>query len=153
ICRGDRLLLVNRALLEWTGYPDLDAIAAAGGLERLLLEPGLAALGEGGGSGQRLALLTRPGDALPVDGRLFSVPWHDGSALLLVFTRTDAQEQVKAAEEAVRAAERRIRAAEASLATSDDRLKATELALRASQAATRELESVLETATDGMLVV
>jgi len=153
VFRGDQLLLVNRALLDWTGYEDVEAIAAAGGLARLLAAPGLAGLGEPDSSGQRLAIVSRNGDSLPVEGRLFSIPWHDGSALLIVLNRTDTNEQVKAAEDAVRAAERRIRAAEAALAASDERLKAAELSVRSSQAAKRELESVLETATDGVLVV
>ena len=52
IFRGDRLLLANRAVLDWTGYEHTDAIVAAGGLERLFAEPGLSVLGEPGGSGQ-----------------------------------------------------------------------------------------------------
>src|SRR5262249_42277961 len=64
-----------------------------------------------------------------------------------------AEEAARAAEARVRAAEARVRAGEAALAASDERLRAAELAVRAAQAATRELESVLETATDGVLVV
>src|SRR5262249_32322634 len=56
IFRGETLLDANRALLDWTGYEGVEAIAAAGGLDRLLAEPGLAGLGEPGGSGRKLAI-------------------------------------------------------------------------------------------------
>ena len=39
IHRADALLYANRAFLEWTGYADLAAVSAAGGLERLVVEP------------------------------------------------------------------------------------------------------------------
>jgi PAS domain S-box-containing protein len=153
VYRGEQLLHANRALLEWTGYEDLQAIADAGGLERLLTEPGLALLGEPGGSGQTLAITTRRGESLPVEGRLFSVSWQGATALLLVLVRTESEERVRAAEEALRAAEARAKAAEAAVAASEERLKAAERAMHAAQAATRERESVLETATDGVVVV
>ena len=153
ICRGETLLHANRAVLEWTGYEDVDAIAAAGGLDRLLAEPGLAGLGEPGGSGRSLAITTRRGESLPVQGRLFSVTWHDGTALLIVLMRAEAEDRATAAEDALRAAKDRAQASEAALAASDERLKAAELALRSAETSARELESVLETATDGVVVV
>jgi PAS domain S-box-containing protein len=153
VYRGEALLHANRALLEWTGYEDIEAVAAAGGLERLFVEPGLALLGEPGGSGQSLAITTRRGESLPVEARLFSVSWHGGTALLIVLVRAEAEERVRAAEDAQRAGEGRVKAAEAALAASEERLKTAELASRAAQAVTRELESVLETATDGIIVV
>jgi PAS domain S-box-containing protein len=153
IFRGDRLFLVNRAVLEWTGYDSTEAILAAGGLERLVAEPGLSVLGEPGSSETSLALITRRGTSLPVDGRLFSIPWHAGTALLIVLVRAETEPRVKAAEDAVRAAERRMLSAETALAETDERIRNAELAVRAAQGATRELESVLETATDGVVVV
>src|SRR5262249_55023018 len=153
VYRGDILLHANRALLEWTAFEDLQAIADAGGLERLFAEPGISVLGEPGGSGQRLAITTRRGVSLPVEGRLFAVPWPGGTALLIVLVRGEAEERVRSAEEAVRIADTRVKSAEAALAASEDRIKLAELGLRSAQAATRELESILETATDGVVVV
>ena len=66
VYRGDKLIYANRALLEWTGYEDVEAIAAAGGLERLFAEPGVVQFGEPGGSGGALAITTRRGQALSV---------------------------------------------------------------------------------------
>jgi len=153
IFRSETLLHVNRALLDWTGYEDVEAIVAAGGLDRLLAEPGLAGLGEPGGSGRRLAITARHGESVPVQGRLFSVSWHDGTALLIVLTRAETEERLQTAEEALRAAKERARTSEGALAASDERLKAAELALRSAETSARELESVLETATDGVVVV
>jgi PAS domain S-box-containing protein len=153
VYRGNDLLHANRALLDWTGYEDLDAVAAAGGLERLFAEPGLALLGEPGGSGQRLAITARRGESLPVECRLFSVGWHDATALLIVVQRAEAEERVRAAEQAVHAADERTRAAKAAQEGTEERLRQAELARRNAEAASRELESILETATDGVLVV
>jgi PAS domain S-box-containing protein len=153
VYRGEELLHANRALLEWTGYEDVEAIAVAGGLDRLFAEPGVASLGEPGGSGQVLAITTRRGESVPVEARLFSVPWHGGTGLLIVVTRAEADERLRAAESALRNADIRVKAADAALAAAEERLKSSELALRDAQAAARELESMLETATDGVVVV
>ena len=153
IYRGDELLHANRALLEWTGYEDVKTIADAGGLERLFAEPGLAALGEPGGSGQKLAVTTRRGAAVPVECRLFSVSWHGATALLIVLTRGEGEERMRAVEEALRQTGARVAAAEAALAAAEERLRNAELAMRKAEAARGELESILETATDGVIVV
>ncbi len=153
IYRGDELLHANRALLEWTGYEDAKAIAEAGGLERLFAEPGLALLGEPGGSGRKLAITTRRGAAVPVECRLFSIAWHGATALLIVLVRGEAEERMRTVEEALRQTGERVAAAEAVLAAAEERLRTAELAMRKAEAARRELESILETATDGVIVV
>jgi PAS domain S-box-containing protein len=125
IHRADTLLYANRTFLEWTGYTDLAAVAAAGGLERLVVEPGTGALDKQNGTGKVFTVATRAGATLTCEGRLYTVPWQDENALMLVLMRSAA----------------------------DDRLKASEQALRASDAETRELKSILDTATDGVIVV
>ncbi len=77
------------------------------------------------GTGKTFTIATRAGDTLTCEGRLYTVPWQGENALMLVLVRTAA----------------------------DDRLKASELALRATEAETRELKSILDTATDGVIVV
>jgi PAS domain S-box-containing protein len=153
IYRGDQILHANRALLDWTGYEDIAAIAAAGGLERLFAEPGLSVLGEPGASGQNLAITTRRGEAVAVEGRLFSVPWHGETALLIVLSRKEADERVRLAEHALAGAEARIKAVDATLAKAEERLKSAELALRSAETSAGELGSILETATDGVIVI
>ena len=125
IHRNDALLYANRAFLEWTGYADLAAVAAAGGLERLVVEPSAGALDRINGTGKTFTIATRTGDTLTCEGRLYSVPWQGESALMLALIRTAA----------------------------DERLRDTEIALRAAEAETRELRSILDTATDGVIVV
>jgi PAS domain S-box-containing protein len=167
VYRGERLLYANSTLFDWTGYEDVEAIAAAGGLERLFVEPGVTQLGEPGGSGSALAIMTRRGEPLPVDGRLFSVTWSGETALLTVLTNTIAEQRIRAADQMLETAEVRIaafekvqsdteeraEAAEQALRATEERLRGSELALRAAESATRELESVLDTATDGVIVV
>jgi PAS domain S-box-containing protein len=125
IHRADTLLYANRTFLEWTGYTDLAAVTAAGGLERLVVEPGTGPLDKQNGTGKTFTVATRAGATFTCEGRLYTVPWQDENALMLVLMRS----------------------------ASDDRLKASEQALRASDAETRELKSILDTATDGVIVV
>jgi len=122
--RNEQLIYANRAFLEWTGYGDLAAVAAAGGLERLVVDPDAGALDRVNGTGKTFTIATRTGDTLTCEGRLYSVPWNGESALMLVLVRTAAA----------------------------DRLKDSETALRAAEAEARELRSILDTATDGVIV-
>ena len=122
VYRGSRLIHANRVLLDWTGYEDLGALAAAGGLERVFAEPA-AALDQSGETGRTLAITTRTGAPLAVEGRLFSVSWGAETAFMLV------------------------------LLQAGDRLKSSELALRRAEADARELRSILDTATDGVVVI
>jgi PAS domain S-box-containing protein len=123
VYRLDRLLYANRAFLDWTGYDSLDALAGAGGLDRLFADSGRP--GETDGRGTTLAITTRRGDKMPVEGRLFSVPWSGESALALMLTSAGA----------------------------NDRHHAIEPALQRAEAKTRELKSILNTATDGVIVL
>jgi PAS domain S-box-containing protein len=122
VYRGSRLIHANRVLLDWTGYEDLGALAAAGGLERVFAEPA-AALDQSGETGRTLAITTHAGAPLAVEGRLFSVSWGAETAFMLV------------------------------LLQAGDRLKSSELALRRAEADARELRSILDTATDGVVVI
>src|SRR5215213_5196724 len=124
IHRGESLIYANRAFLDWTGYADLAAVAEAGGLERLVVDPDAGALDRVNGTGKTFTIATRGGDTLTCEGRLYSVPWNGESALMLVLVRTAAAE----------------------------RLRDSEIALRAAEAETRELRSILDTATDGVIV-
>src|SRR3954451_7045779 len=125
IHRNEQLLYANRAFLEWTGYADLTAVSQAGGLEHLVVAPQAGALDRVNGTGKTSTLRARTGDTLTCEGRLHSVPWMAESALMLTLIRT----------------------AEAA------RLRDSEIALRAAEAEIRESRSILDTATDGIVVV
>ena len=124
VYRHDSLLYANRHFLEWSGYENLDALAAAGGLNSLFVEPGAGALADSGGT-QSLSIMTQRGDKLPVEGRLFTVPWNGVSALALILTSGQTEE----------------------------RHRATERALGAAESENRELKSILDVATDGIIVL
>ena len=121
--RGDRLLYANRALLDWTGHADLDAVEAAGGLATLF----------GGAQetddeeGHALSLITAAGHAIAVEARLMSTPWEGGPAMLYVLRRVDT--------------------------AASERLRQAEFALHEADNATRELRAILDTATDGVVLI
>ncbi len=91
IYRNDSLLYGNRHFLELSGYESLDGLARAGGLNTLFAEPGAGALAESGGA-QSLSIMTPAGARVPVQGRLFTVPWSGASALALVIISSEAEE-------------------------------------------------------------
>ena len=72
IHRNEQLIYANRAFLEWTGYADLAAVAAAGGLERLVVDPQAGALDRVNGTGKTFTIATRTGDTLICEGRLYT---------------------------------------------------------------------------------
>jgi signal transduction histidine kinase len=105
VYRYEALLFANRAFLAWTGYPDLQALMMAGGLDALFLDAGVGALADSGEGGRRLAVSTRDGDRVPVEGRLFAIHWDGESAFAVMLFKTAAQEQIRAAEAALGRAE------------------------------------------------
>jgi signal transduction histidine kinase len=122
----DTLLYANRRFLEWSGYENLGTLAAAGGLAALA--PGADAL-TSGGAAQPLSLVTRGGERVPVEGRLFTVPWSDGSALALVLASGEKEQERRAIAAALDAAEGQIGALKARLQSLDK----TEEELRAAK--------------------
>jgi len=127
VYRHDSLLYANRHFLEWTGYANLAAIEAAGGLNTLFAEAGAEALAESGGA-QSLSIMTCGGDKLPVEGRMFTVPWNGSSALALILTNG----QNGNAEAGRRSSER---------------------ALATAETENRELEATLDAAADGVVTL
>jgi PAS domain S-box-containing protein len=125
VYRGNQLIYANRTLLDWTGYGDLEAIEAGRGLEGLFVDPNPATPAKLRDGGQALAIATRSGEALPVEARLFTVCWDGASASMLVLIR----------------------------AAGEERLKASDRSVRELQTQARELRSILDTATDGVVVV
>jgi signal transduction histidine kinase len=132
IYRTGELLYGNRHFFELSGYQSLDALAAAGGLDALFAEPDAGALAASGGS-QSLSVMTATGERRPVEGRLFTLPWGEGSALSLVLTNGEAAERRRAAANALASAENEIR----ELKTKLESITRSEEELRA---ATREAQ-------------
>ncbi|HUC51370.1 MAG TPA: PAS domain-containing sensor histidine kinase [Xanthobacteraceae bacterium] len=116
--RHDLLLYANRHFLEWSGYPSLDAIERAGGLNTLF--PGPGARPAENHALQTFVIRAQSGGELPAEGRTFTVPWHGSSALALVLTGGNAQAALEKIEHAAAAAENENRALKAILDKTPD---------------------------------
>ena len=98
VYRYEELLFVNRTAFAWTGYADLAALRAAGGLEALFPDAGVGALAPSAGDGRRLALAARGGERIPVEARLFAIHWEGQSAFATLLFRSAADERIRSIE-------------------------------------------------------
>jgi signal transduction histidine kinase len=140
IYQTDRLLYANRHFLELSGYQSLGALTAAGGLGVLFAEPDAGTFAQSGGT-ESLSVMTNSGERRPVDGRLFSIPWGEASALALILSNGAAAEKRRTTELSLAAAENEIRALNAKL----ESFKKSEDELRA---ATREAQKAAASKAD-----
>jgi signal transduction histidine kinase len=101
VYRYEELLFANRTALAWTGYPDLAALRAAGGLEALFPDAGVGALAPSAGDGRRLALATRGGERMPVEARLFAIHCDGQSAFATLLFKSAADERIRSIEGAI----------------------------------------------------
>ncbi len=125
ILRDNRTLFANRTLLDLAGYDSLAAFIAAGGADALF-DGGPD--GWAGGltvSGGRLTARRRDGKTVPVEVRLNAVTWGQATALMLSIVPSRDEESVRQL-------------------TAD---------LVAAEARSEELAAILDTATDGVIVV
>jgi signal transduction histidine kinase len=104
-------LYANRRFLEWSGYDTVEGLTAAGGLSALFVDPGADTLRDGGGT-QKLSITTRRGDKLPLEGRLFTVPWNGAPTLALIVTNTQGEDHQRSTQRALNAAESEMRGLE-----------------------------------------
>ena len=124
IYRLNSLIYANRAFLDWTGYSTLDELTEAGGLDSLFIEPKKDAATKDPIAAKVLTIATSNGRQKPVEGRLFSVTWGGESALALMI-ETQPGAAGKQAETSPQRSEQEI----------------------------RELRAILDTATDGVLIL
>ncbi|HUI13635.1 MAG TPA: PAS domain-containing protein [Xanthobacteraceae bacterium] len=129
VYRHDKLLYANRHFLEWSGYGDLAAIEAAGSLTKLFAEPAADTLAEAAAAAhpslKSLSIVTRRGDKLAADGRMFTVPWNGAAALALVLSNGSAEAAARYTDNALAGAEK----------------------------ASEELRAILDAATDGVVTL
>ncbi len=145
---GDRLIHGNREFLGLTGFSSLEELAEAGGLDILLSSD------EETGA---MRMRTQSGQDLPVIARLRSINWHDSQALLLSL----APKPEEVGDAAVSSGpEETAEATIVSLSPDDEPAAAengsdTDAAERigALEIEARELRSILETATDGVVII
>jgi PAS domain S-box-containing protein len=134
VAKGEEILFANQTLLALLGFSSLDDLVSEGGLDRIFAGRTLRAGPDGGpeadiAEGDSPVLLTAAdGGTITVEGRIQTTRWQGESAILLSFRRpveADFKERVRASEEAARRAERRA----------------------------DELQTVLDTATDGVVIL
>ncbi|WP_428427605.1 ATP-binding protein [Pararhizobium sp.] len=132
---GDDLFHANSEFLALTGYAGLDELREEGGIDALFAgdEDGLFDLPDG-----TMMLIRNDGQLLPVSARLQSIRWEDKNALMMALSATQTAPAPVAAE---------IPPADAVEEPTD----APEIQSLRMEA--EELRSILETATDGVVVV
>lgn len=133
---GDSLIHANAEFLRITGYGSLDALAEVGGLDALLQRHDLEDKTDHPGT----MMMVRADDSLqPVTVRLQSIRWEEANALMLALMPVDGRRTAASSEhESLPAAQRADRMIE----------KVAKL-----QVEVEELQSILETATDGVVII
>ncbi|EJJ28279.1 sensor histidine kinase [Rhizobium sp. CF142] len=127
---GDQLIHGNPEFLRLTGYGSVEALSEVGGIDALLQRHDLE-------NGSGTMMLVKADDRLvPVTARLQSVRWEDSNALMLALMPVENREEGKG--EVIRLDQRSDRMIE----------KVAKL-----QVEVEELRSILETATDGVVVI
>ncbi|EJT02655.1 ATP-binding protein [Rhizobium sp. CCGE 510] len=134
---GDALLHANPEFMRLTGYTSLDALREVGGIEALLQRRELEEKAAGSGT----MMLVKADDRLvPVTARLQSVRWEDANALMLALMpvegKDDSRSETNRSEGRSEARPERMVEKVAKL-----------------QVEVEELRSILETATDGVVVI
>jgi PAS domain S-box-containing protein len=122
VYRLSHLIYCNRAFLRWSGYESIEALAEAGGLDSLFVEPGAVSFEKGGE--KPFAISNGRGEKADTEGRLFQVPWDGESAFALLTTPVARVSEPGAAP-----------------------------ALERAHAEIAELSSILDTATDGVVLI
>lgn len=137
IASDREVLYANDTLLDLLGYPDLAALGEAGGLEAVFAdhtEDNLPdAEGMDGVVDGMLKVRLAGGGSRAVDARMHSVPWNGGRGLMISITERP----------------KKPTAAPAPVAVAEE---PTQELLKA-QALIAEMDTILETATDGVLVI
>ncbi len=130
VLRGDDCLYANQTFLELVGYNSIHAINALGGLDHLFTgRPADDFDPEEAAGSKPLEVISAHGERIALDAALSSIYWQGKRATLLSF--------------------RRLRPVLHDLA----RLKALELDYKQETLRVQELSAILDTATDGVIVL
>ena len=134
VCQSGEAVYLNRALLEALGYGSLVEFISAGGMAQMFesRRPGGP---NAQGESDAACVTTADGRTLTLDARLKTIDWEGAPATLMTFSSAGESG----------ANEARLGAA--------TRLRALEIDSRAFQAEIQELRSILDTATDGVVVL
>ncbi|QFY59125.1 PAS domain S-box protein [Rhizobium grahamii] len=132
---GDDLIHANPEFMRLTGYGSLEELSDVGGIDALLQRHELTGNARGGSA---MMLVTAEDELVPVSARLQSIRWEESSALMLALMPTANDGTVPAKD--IAPAEPRA----------TDRMVEKVARL---QVEVEELRSILETATDGVVVI
>ena len=135
---GEALHFANTAFLELSGYNSLGAIIDAGGLDALFGDGSNTSYDEDNTSGMHL--IRADGSDIPVSAHLQSVPWGDSKALMLAI----AERNGTVAD---------VDSAERQLFASGNGVENNGPQMAAAQQQIEELTAILDTATDGVVVL
>jgi PAS domain S-box-containing protein len=94
IYRLDRLLYANPAFLARIGYPTLNALEQAGGLDALYVEPGVSSASSTSDTGTPVTISAGhapPDAAAGTEARLYTISWDEDSALALICAAAGAK--------------------------------------------------------------
>ncbi|MCW1751866.1 ATP-binding protein [Rhizobium acaciae] len=142
---GDALIHANPEFMRLTGYGSLEALREVGGIEALLQRRDL----EENAAGSGTMMLVKADDTLaPVTARLQSVRWEDANALMLALMPVEGKEDGRS--DANRTDGRSDGRSEGRSEGRPERMVEKVAKL---QVEVEELRSILETATDGVVVI
>ncbi|MGE3246808.1 MAG: histidine kinase dimerization/phospho-acceptor domain-containing protein, partial [Beijerinckiaceae bacterium] len=127
VLQNGAAVYANKPLLDTLGYGDFSTFLRAGGIEHTFKgrDPETLAREAAGGA---IPAITRSGDVLAMDGRLHTAMWAGKPASLLVLEPSSALER-------------------------EAKIRGLELDMRKRDAEVRELHSILDTATDGVVLL
>jgi PAS domain S-box-containing protein len=139
IAHDREVLYANKALLRMLGYRSIAALCEAGGLEALFIDDAEElpdADGMDGEVDETMKMRLSDGGVLNVDAHMHSVPWNGNRGLMISIT------------------ERKVKPAPAAAAPSSPNFFAEVRAeLDSARNQIAEMDTILETATDGVLVL
>ncbi|WP_417708713.1 ATP-binding protein [Roseibium aggregatum] len=138
IAHDREVLYANKALLRMLGYRSIAALSEAGGLEALFIDDAEELPDEGmdGEVDETMKMRLSDGGVLNVDAHMHSVPWNGSRGLMISIT------------------ERKVKPAPAAAAPSSPNFFAEVRAeLDSARNQIAEMDTILETATDGVLVL
>ena len=140
---GDRLIHANPEFLSLTGYASLDDLDTAGGLDVLIQRQDLEGASEEAG---RVVIVRADDQLVPVTARLQSVRFERATALMLALVPAGGSAQAPADKPLAPAADIAAPVAEPASPAAAEQLARLQVEVD-------ELRAILETATDGVVIL
>ena len=127
VSRGGVPAFANKTLLDMLGFENIEDFHKSGGVERMFRgrDPGALSRDADGGA---IPVIAANGEVLALEGRFQTIEWDNEPATLMTFRQTQGPELAA-------------------------RIRALELDLRKREAEARETHAVLDTATDGVVLL